>query len=564
MSDKNGMRIAFLTHQWPGARMGGIGSAVRQAAGAMAAAGHDVHVFTLGIPADLRASVPAGVALHEVCDLAGRVQNGTVPGALAAMVHAGGDGVYRLAIASLLCAELLTVHLQKPFDLVEAPEVEALGLPLLLNPDFDAPVVTHLHCCTAIAQKANHVGGSEDSSVLPALEFAAIHLADAVYAPTQAVVNATREFCAIQGDVRIIPHGFATESKVFQPPSQSGPILFVGRLERLKGVRTLIDALNLFLPRHSNAVFRFIGPDTSTGPGGTSMRAWLESRLLPTVRARVQFSGELPPEQITREWEHTRFGVMPSLWENFSMACCEAMAAGRTVVVADGTGSIEVLGDSGLISDRESAESLCAAIEKLWLDDRELQKLSRAAFDRITTTFVPGRIAALREWFYREAIANFAAGGRDRTRRKLLSLPPACAAAVLPALVRMTGAMAGVTSQFQTPGTRLLQVMESLDAPAEILLYGAGKHTARLMSERHLWESRRHRVVGIIDDHPQFALSPVYLDLPVQSLGSAKARVLAGEALPTVVLSTDTYEDQFWKQSAPLREAGVRVLRLYS
>ena len=57
---------------------------------------------------------------------------------------------------------------------------------------------------------------------------------------------------------------------------------------------------------------------------------------------------------------------------------------------------------------------------------------------------------------------------------------------------------------------------------------------------------------------------PVYLDLPVQSLESAKARVVSGKMLPPVVLSTDTYEEQFWEQSAPLREAGVLVFRLYS
>jgi len=564
MSDKNGMRIAFLTHQWPGARMGGIGSAVKQTAGAMAAAGHEVHVFTLAIPAELRASVPTGVTLHEVCDLAGRIQNGSVPGALAATVQAGGEGVYRLAIASLLCAELLRVHQQQAFDLVEAPEVEALGLPLLLNPDFDAPVVTHLHCCTAIAQKANEDRIKDDGRILPALEFAAIHLADAICAPTEAVVKATREFCAIGGRVEIIPHGFAAAAEAFRLPSPTGPILFVGRLERLKGVGCLVEALNLFLPRHLNAIFRFIGPDTSTAPGGGSMRAWLESRLLPNIRSRVQVAGELPAEQIAIEWEQARFGVMPSLWENFSMACCEAMAAGRTVVALEGTGSVEVLGEAGVICKRESAESLFAALEKLWSDGRELQRLSIAAFDRIATRFAPPRIAQMRERFYREAITRFAAAGRERTRDRLLSLPPECAVAILPALVQMTGALVGVPSQLQTPGSRLLHVMEKLDGPAQVLLYGAGKHTARLMSERHIWESRRHRVVGIIDDHPRFAQSPVYLDLPVQSLGSARARVLAGEAIPPVVLSTDTYEDQFWNQSAPLREAGVRVLRLYS
>jgi hypothetical protein len=70
--------------------------------------------------------------------------------------------------------------------------------------------------------------------------------------------------------------------------------------------------------------------------------------------------------------------------------------------------------------------------------------------------------------------------------------------------------------------------------------------------------------MGIIDDHPRFKTEPVYLDLPVESLGAAHARLKAGQAILPVVLSTDTYQDQFWQQAAPLREAGVAVYRLYS
>src|SRR5438105_6540621 len=63
------MRIALLTHQWPGARMGGIGAAVRQCAAALAGAGHDVHVFTPAIGPELLALAPEAVTVHEVDDL---------------------------------------------------------------------------------------------------------------------------------------------------------------------------------------------------------------------------------------------------------------------------------------------------------------------------------------------------------------------------------------------------------------------------------------------------------------------------------------------------------------
>src|SRR5512143_1209830 len=120
------MRIALLCHQWPGIRVGGIGSAVRQCAGALAAAGHEVHVFTLGVPAEVRAQTPAGVRLHETGDLASRVQAGTINASMAAASNGGGEGVYRLAVGWLLCAAMLEEHRLTPFDVVEAPEVEAL------------------------------------------------------------------------------------------------------------------------------------------------------------------------------------------------------------------------------------------------------------------------------------------------------------------------------------------------------------------------------------------------------------------------------------------------------
>src|SRR5437868_9166540 len=165
------MRVALLTHQWPGIRMGGIGAAIRQTAAALASAGHDVHIFTLAIPDDARASIPVGVHFHESPDLATRMQRGDVSSILASTIEAAGEGAYRLAIASLLCDALLQIHAHQPFDLIEAPEVDALALPLMLRSDFDAPVITHLHCCTALVHLSNQSPANSVQSLTTALEF---------------------------------------------------------------------------------------------------------------------------------------------------------------------------------------------------------------------------------------------------------------------------------------------------------------------------------------------------------------------------------------------------------
>ncbi len=604
------MRIAFLTHQWPGARMGGIGSAIRQTAAALAQAGHEVHVFTLTLPADSRANIPSGVIVHETPSLAERVQAGTLPANLAATISAGGEGMYRLATGWLLCAELLQHHRQQPFDVAETPEVEALGLPLMLDADLDLPVIAHLHCCTAIAHLGNDAPIGPDDHLIRALEFATIALADGRCAPTQRVVELTRQFMALPDDVAIIPHPVFCDgpantrlgetppaalpwsdpatAPVSQKPQPSGhglgedaapdaaglntpdvhdgALLFFGRIERLKGVETIARALNTFLPRNPDARFRFVGPDTPTAPGGRSMIEHLKRMIDPALHARVIFAGEADRGQIGRELHGCLFCVLPSLWENFSMACCEAMAAGRAVIVGAGTGSVELIGEAGIVARRDDAEDLARQMERLYRDAALRQQLASRAQARIADAFAPAAVAEQRRAFYIRVIEQIRRAHRPNLAELVDRLPPDSHAALLRAMVLTTSALTGCGGQPpRTPGAHLLRIMIDLQrqrgTPAQVVLYGAGKHTTRLLSERALWESRGHRVIGLLDDHPRFADNPRFLDLPVRSIAQAVAE--AGREHPPVVLSTDTYQDQFWQQTEPLRALGVPVYRLY-
>jgi hypothetical protein len=231
------------------------------------------------------------------------------------------------------------------------------------------------------------------------------------------------------------------------------------------------------------------------------------------------------------------------------------------VIVGTGTGSVELIGDAGLAIDPASTGDLAAAMERLWSDRALLTELSRRAYDRIRAEFSAAKVADQRVAFYGDVKARLQ---RDRSER-LQTPPPGIAAAVLPALVALTGTLAGVHRPPHTPGARLLGIMErhGRGRPTEAILYGAGKHTARLLAERHVWEARGHRVVGLIDDHPRFAEAGSYQDLPVWSTAAMEQQVSSGKAPPAIVLSTDTYQDQFWTQTARLRAAGVAVFRLY-
>jgi len=117
------------------------------------------------------------------------------------------------------------------------------------------------------------------------------------------------------------------------------------------------------------------------------------------------------------------------------------------------------------------------------------------------------------------------------------------------------------------PALRILKIMDELSAtlhrPVQMWLFGAGRHTARLLEQKTAWEQAGHKIVGLIDDDARFAGNPVHLELPVWSRQKLADAVESGQAIDGLILSSDTFEDHFWQLTAALRTQGVRVFRLY-
>lgn len=88
-----------------------------------------------------------------------------------------------------------------------------------------------------------------------------------------------------------------------------------------------------------------------------------------------------------------------------------------------------------------------------------------------------------------------------------------------------------------------------------VALYGAGTHTRALGP---VLLEPRVRVACIIDDNPARHGQRLW-GFPIVSQQEAKAM-----GVQAVILSANSFEDKLWAGSAPLREAGVEVIRLYT
>lgn len=569
------MHIAFLTFEFPDARPGGVGSYTLNVARSLASAGHHAHIFTLSLPPDVRFSLNSQhsalstrLAIHETPDLAERITANTLPGPLGSVLLNGGLPIYKLAVGALLADNLRQIHAITPLDIIEAPEYEALGLPLMLDPIPGVPIVTQIHLSSAINRWAEAYPANPLDDLTDALERSVILAADGLYAATANIAATTRRLLPFDRPAAIIPYPVSLCSQPTPAPT-NGPILYVGRLQRRKGVDVLAAAADIVLRRLPHATFRIAGSDTTTSTH-QSMRQVMTDRISPDLQSRFTFLGELSASAVQAELQGASFTVAPSIAENFANTAVDAMAAGRPVIYATGTGLDEVVADAGLAVSPLTAQTLADAMIRLHSDPALLATLAARAAHRAAHAFPLAQTTAARIAFYQQAIDAHHSKSTPPLPERLASLSPAQITAVLQALARLVHVTAGGTSSPPSPGHLtlgyLLSLQEKLHRPPTVYLFGAGRHTVRLLAERHLWESRDLCLTGIIDDHPRFApqpndLSPkMLLNTPVFSSRAVLAQLAQGKLhLDAIILSTDTLTDLFLEQTAPFRAAPYNI-----
>jgi glycosyltransferase involved in cell wall biosynthesis len=86
--------------------------------------------------------------------------------------------------------------------------------------------------------------------------------------------------------------------------------------------------------------------------------------------------------------------VLPSEREGLSFAVLEAMAHGLALVVADGAGNPEAVGDAGLVVPAGDVGALAAALRSLAVDSYERARLGAAARERALGSFGLERMLA--------------------------------------------------------------------------------------------------------------------------------------------------------------------------
>ncbi len=330
------MKIAMVSpydFTWPG----GVTMHVSQLARELGRSGHEVQVLAPHSPS------------RECQD-----RDLLVPLGRSVPLPSGGS-IARVSLSWWLARKVRALLEREKYDIIHLHEPMAPILPLTVLEYSNTVNVGTFHAC----HNRHHL--YRMSQPLIKRWHQRLHGSIAVSPAARSYVNST-----FPGNYEIIPNGidvdhFSQKAEPW-PQYQDGKtnIIFVGRLEKRKGLRYLLEAFGRL--RWGKQDLRLI----VVGPGNPDKDSYqiLSSQNL----HEVEFVGRVSHEDLPRYYASADIFCSPATGaESFGIVLLEAMAAGKPVVASDIEGYRGVLteGEEGLLFKNKDVGSLAAALETL-------------------------------------------------------------------------------------------------------------------------------------------------------------------------------------------------------
>jgi len=302
---------------------------------------------------------------------------------------------------------------QGKHDIIEFAEINAEGF-AYLRQSRRLPVVVRCHTPTFILKR--YYTSREmpfDTIFTGKMEEFCIHQADALSAPSFDMARSVSTACNIEASrFIVIPNPLDTSLYALTPEVNSNnhhpiTILYVGRLERVKGIEILAHAIPKVLKEVPNSRFVFIGADRSDGEGST-WRTRLEKFFLEQgLLEHVLLLGDLSQQELLSWYRKVDIAVVPSLlYESFSYTCAQAMAAGLAVMASDIGGISETIDQAGILIDPGDVSTLIHQLVRLVSDADERRHYQQLAKSRSGSYFDSAIVANQTVDFYSQLLTS--------------------------------------------------------------------------------------------------------------------------------------------------------------
>lgn len=399
------LHVCLLTQEYPPRRLNGIARYVNALATGLATPGHIVRVLTESDGEDT-VDFEDRVWVHRIA-VKPHPQDGPLPG----------GPVMPQALwnrSATMLDELKRIHATRPVDLVQAPNWDSEGAAIIADGEF--PVVVGLYTPMATVRRLDPTlnAGQADLDDIIATERWCYQRAPHLLANGPTVVSEIEDAYG----VRLNPERQASVSLGLPDltegvvPLRSRPdgveMLFLGRLERRKGIDTLLDAIPAVLEKVPDVHFVVVGrDDLPADPDGTTYRQRFEASVSPEILQRVRFTGNVSDEERLARYAACDVFVAPSRFESFGLILVEAMMFAKPVVAGDISAMAAIVGpdgsgeEAGRVVDPDDPVALSTAIVELASSPELRRQLGSNGRRRFEDRYSAERMVAETEAAYR-------------------------------------------------------------------------------------------------------------------------------------------------------------------
>lgn len=280
------------------------------------------------------------------------------------------------------------------YDLIHSHYWMSGAAAKLLKSYWDIPIIHMFHTLGIMKERVAREHEQIEGDYRLQGEQEVLRLADRIVAATPAELAQLQWlYHADPQKIVIIPPGVDTSHFYPIPPDEAKEyigvppcnrmILFVGRIEPLKGIDVLINALGVLFQKKTSLdpfCLAVIGgdPDITEKTHNQEMRRLQELREAQGLKDFVVFLGQKKQDTLPYYYSAAEVVVVPSHYESFGMVALEAMACG-TPVVASQVGGLAFLvqdNQTGFTVPVDDPQALADKLELLLGDEGLRQKLS--------------------------------------------------------------------------------------------------------------------------------------------------------------------------------------------
>lgn len=164
-------------------------------------------------------------------------------------------------------------------------------------------------------------------------------------------------------------------------------IMFVGRIEPLKGIDVLMYALKIYLHRNprSDLKLMIVGGNNHERATNYELERLKELQHTLRIHPAVEFIPQQPQSKLPYYYNYADIVVMPSHYESFGMTALEAMACGTSIITTDTSGVSSILDKElrNLIISANNPLMLATQIESVLKDQKKHEVLQKKVMKKV-------------------------------------------------------------------------------------------------------------------------------------------------------------------------------------